>query len=61
MTAFGLFIMAVCGAILLSGSKTIERYADDLSDRGVIILFTGASGAAIFLLGIVVKLWQVMP
>jgi hypothetical protein len=61
MTAFGLFVMAVCGAILLSGSKAVERYTEDLSDRGMLILFTGISGAAVFLLGVIVKLWSVMP
>lgn len=39
----------------------MNRYTDDLSDIGLVILFAGCMGAAVFLIGVSVKLWWVMP
>ena len=61
MTAFGFVVMVACFCFLFWGSKIMNRYTDDLSDIGLVILFAGCMGAAIFLIGVSVKLWWVMP
>jgi len=61
MTAIGFWLFAACASALWATDEDRLLYAEGLSARGAAILLCAMAGYVLFIFGITVKLWEIMP
>ena len=61
MTALGFLMLTGCASALWACEDKRMDYAHGLSNSGSAILVGAMAGYVVLLLGITVKLWEVMP
>ena len=61
MTAIGFLLFAACASALWATEEHRLHYAESLSTRGAAILLCAMAGYGLVMLGITIKLWEVMP
>lgn len=61
MTAIGFIIFTAFASWLTAHSRWFINYLNDAEDVDVLCLLAAIGGAAMVMLGIVGKLWSVMP